>query len=148
MPVSSRLNHYSMLTLLGAAAWLALPGQAVSQPDRSAECPPTCRLDIVVPDDERRPPEINIDSLIVSPGGEIDFGASKGVLIRFEGGQSPFVGENGRPIRTLTIAPNKPMRFRVRTEGEDCKAAPGCKYSVKALGTGNRPILDPYMIIK
>jgi len=131
-----------------ALATLVFPDPAGAQPQANPKCPPACGLNTTVPADESRAPEINIETLSVSPGAEIDFGTNKRVLIRFEGGQSPFVNRNGNPIKTLTIIPGRPQRFSVREQGDDCKQPPGCKYSVMALPPGGRPILDPYMIIE
>ncbi|GAB4171212.1 MAG: hypothetical protein Kow0020_05850 [Wenzhouxiangellaceae bacterium] len=135
-------------TMLAAATTMLWMQTTPAQVQPDAKCPPACTLSIEVPENPGRAPEINVKTLYVSPGDLLEIDTNRAVILRFEGGQSPFVDQHGRSIDTLVIKPGRAQSFKARTEGGDCKEAPGCKYSVQEQGNQRRPVLDPYIIIQ
>lgn len=136
----NRFTYAVHVLVFSALFALALPA-----PAQEKTCPPACGIGIAVPQNPSLPPAVAPETLITEPGRRIVFRTNSIVRIRFED-QTPFVGNNGNPIRNFVINPGN-RSIRVRTDGNFC-AGDGCKYAIYDEGNRGRPPRDPYIVIR
>lgn len=153
-----------------AAGLLSIAGMAASPAIAQQACPPSCGMDIELPADAAKAPGIpeGQKTIIAIRGaamlatvsdrrGKPDKAATKLVFRKAEAGEqgepyTPFVdspGANGKPITEIPL--NSPGATPLFIRGDDehkCFEAPGCKFDIVNEGEPERPVLDPYIIIK
>jgi hypothetical protein len=153
-----------------AAGLLAIAGMASAPAIAQQECPPSCGLEIELPADAAAAPGIpdSQKTIIAIRGaamlamvsdrrGQPDKAATKLVFRKAAAGEqgepyTPFVdspGPNGKPITEVHLkAPGATRLFIREDEEHECFEAPGCKFDIVNEGDPERPVLDPYIIIK
>ena len=150
--------------LLSMASFAALPAAA------EQECPPSCGMDIELPAETAEAPEIPSSqktiiavrgaamlATVSDRGGRPEKAATKLVFRKAAAGEegepyTPFVdrpGPNGKPITEVELkSPGRTRLFVRDDEDHQCFEAPGCKFDIVNAGESERPVLDPWIIIK
>jgi hypothetical protein len=153
-----------------AAGLLSIAGAAASPALAEQECPPSCGMDIELPADAAKAPGIPdgqttiiairgaaMLAMVSDRRGKPDKAATKLVFRKAEAGEpgepyTPFVdrpGPNGKPITEVHLKSPGATRLFIREDEEHkCFEAPGCKFDIVNEGEPERPVLDPYIIIK
>lgn len=163
------MHSNAIKKLLVTAGLLSIAGMVTSPAAAQQECPPSCGMDIELPAEAAKPPAIpdsqkTIISLrgaamlaTVSGGRGPDKAATKLVFRKAQAGEqgepyTPFVdrpGPNGKPITEVRLKSPGATRLFIRDDEEHtCFEAPGCKFDIVNDGDPERPVLDPWIIIK
>jgi len=163
MRINSTAGLLTAAGLLALAVTMAFPAAA------QQACPPSCGLDIELPEEAAETPKIpaSQQTIIAIRGaamlarvddrrGRPDKAATTLVFRKAGPGEegepyTPFVdrpGPNGKPITEVRLrAPGATRLFIREDDAHKCFEAPGCKYDVVNDGEGERPVLDPWIII-
>jgi hypothetical protein len=163
MRINSTKGLVTAAGLLALLATMALPAAA------QQACPPSCGLDIELPEDTAEAPKIPAGqetiiairgaamlATVTDRGGRPDKAATTLVFRKAGAGEegepyTPFVdrpGPNGKPITEVRLrSPGATRLFIREDDAHTCFEAPGCKYDVVNDGDGERPVLDPWIII-
>jgi len=163
MRINSTKGLVTAVGLLALSGMVALPAAA------QQACPPTCGLDIELPEETAESPKIpaSQQTIIAIRGaamlatvddrrGRPDKAATMLVFRKAGPGEegepnTPFVdrpGPNGKPITEVRLrAPGATRLFIREDDAHNCFEAPGCKYDIVNDGENERPELDPWIII-
>lgn len=155
--------------LVTAVGLLALSGAVALPEAKQQACPPACGLDIELPADTAKAPEIPATqrTILVIRGaamsaevkdrrGRPDKAATTLVFRKAGAGEvgephTPFVdrpGPNGKPITEVRLRAHGTTRLFIREDdAHSCFEEPGCKYDIVNDGENERPKLDPWIII-
>lgn len=142
MPNAYKFAIVAIACLLGSSG-VAEP--VAAQPGPPDRCPPRCEIGIEVPSQNTASPRVDIETLFVSAGEDVNWKTNRRIMVIFPE-QTPFIDRNsGELVYHFNV--RQTHRLRVREHADDLCSPPGCKYIVVDLANPDRPPLDPYIII-
>lgn len=150
----SKIEGASAGAMLSVALQLIVAPHAMAQ-EAAVPCTADCELEIVLPPDDARPPEVAPDQLRFYVTGDTEVtirvkepllqpGGKAATVLRFE--QPAFVNPGGQPMLTVPLKAGKNV-FRTMPAGACPEVDGGCKYDIINTGNPARPELDPWIII-
>lgn len=164
------MNGNAMKLLLMGTGLLSMAGMMASPAVAEQECPPSCGIDIelpaepievpVIPDGQKTVIAISGAAMLATVSdrrGRPDKAATMLVFRKAEAGEqgephTPFVdqpGPNGKPITEVKLnSPGRTRLFVREDEQHTCFEPPGCKFDIVNEGEPERPVLDPWIIIR
>jgi len=124
-------------------------------PPAPDQCPPNCTLTVTLPADTSKAPTASLQTLRAQAGASVTIvlvdqsnrPAKAATVLKFPG-ETPFLNAGGQPMQVVNLNPGK-RAITVRDYDDAvCREADGgCKYDVVNRGDGERPVLDPRVII-